>query len=114
MALNTGNMKNSVIIYRNIETQNSVGEVELTRELFLNIKAEVQFDRTVDSESKFDSSWCNRLVIRTRFARSMMPVIDSRDGFAFEFQGKVYRLINYDMWNQVQRYITFYVEVDNG
>lgn len=112
--VNTGSMRNKVIIYRNIQDTNGVGEIVNTKELFLALMAKVDFDKTVDSESKFDSSWSNRLLVQTRYSKSMMHIINNRDGFTFEYQGKVYRLINYDMWNQVQKFITFYIESDSN
>lgn len=112
--VNTGSMRNKVIIYKNVRELNGVGEIENSKELFLTLMAEVKFYKTVDSESKFDSSWSNRLLVQTRYAKSMMHIINNRDGFTFEYQGKVYRLINYDMWNQVQKFITFYIESDSN
>ncbi|MGY6036642.1 phage head completion protein [Aeromonas sp. AE23HZ002T15] len=103
-------MKNTVKIFKNISTKNEVGEIVNTQELFLSIKAEVQFERVQESGSKFDAGWSNKLIVRTRYSKSLMPLITSRDGFSMTFQGTEYKIMNYEMWNQTQKYITFYIQ----
>ncbi|MGY3856853.1 phage head completion protein [Aeromonas veronii] len=110
--MNTGNMRNSVKVYHLVQTQNEVGEFQNTKELFVEMKAEVQFEKVQDSGSKFDKAWANRLVIKTRYSKSLTPLIDSCSGFVMEFQNKTYKIVSYESWNMVQKFITFYVEKD--
>nr|WP_324002251.1 hypothetical protein [Aeromonas dhakensis] len=78
----------------------------------MTIKAEVQFEKVQESGSKFDTSWSNRLVVKSRYGNRMMGIINNRSGFEFEFQGNTYKLVNFEQWNQVQKFITFYIQKD--
>jgi len=108
--MNTGNMRNTVKIYKKDITINEVGESTYTLSLYMTFKAEVQFEKVQESGSKFDASWSNRLVVKSRYGNRMMDVINNRNGFEFEFQGNKYKLVNFEQWNQVQKYITFYIQ----
>lgn len=111
--MNTGNMRHTIKFYRVINTQNEVGEFIESKELFYSTKAEVQFDKVQDSGSKFDKAWANRLVIKTRYSKSLTPLIDSCSGYVVEFQSKTYKIISYESWNNLQKFITFYVQKDD-
>ena len=108
--MNTGNMRNAITIYQSVQTRNEVGEIIQDKSLFMSVKAEVQFEKVQESGSKFDASWSNRLVVKTRYSKSLMPVITNRSSFSIEFQGNMYSIKNYESWNHVQKYITFYIE----
>lgn len=111
--MNTGNMRNTVKIYKRDLTINEVGERTYTTSLYMTIKAEMQFEKVQESGSKFDASWSNRLVVKSRYGNRMMGIINNRGGFEFEFQGNTYKLVNFEQWNQVQKFITFYIQKDS-
>ncbi len=107
-----GEMKNPVQIYKMIKSQSATGQVINTPELYLNIKVKVSFEKTVESGSKFDASWSNRLILETRYSHNFMEVINDRSSYKFKYQGSFYSVKNYEQYNMQQRFIKFYIEKD--
>lgn len=109
-----GKMRHKASIMKSTPSQNSVGEQVYVLDLFLNIGCSVEFERTLESGSKFNSGWSNQLIITTRYNEKMMGVITSRNEYKIQWQGNTYKLVNYEMWNNKQDYIKFYVLLEKA
>lgn len=107
-----GMMRHRVKIMSKNITQNEVGEQVVTLEENLAVYASMEFSKVDDSDSKWSSAWANRLVMRTRYASKLMETLNNTNDFKVSFQGNMYSIISYETWNNLQKYITIYLEKD--
>lgn len=107
-----GMMRHRVKILSKIITQNELGEQVSILDENMNLYASMEFSKVDDSDSKWSSAWANRLVMRTRYSQKLMNTLNNTNGFKVEFQGNLYSIISYESWNNLQKYITVYIEKD--
>ncbi|MGY3913614.1 phage head completion protein [Aeromonas piscicola] len=109
-----GSMRHSVDILHREMTQDDYGSPKYQDKVFIKLKAQMTYDNQVDSDSKYDSKWAFRVVLKTRYISKIMDVMNSRDSYRVAWQGKFYKIITMDNWNNLNKYITLYLEQDRG
>ncbi|MFQ2569782.1 hypothetical protein ACK3Z8_00790 [Aeromonas caviae] len=107
-----GMMRHKVKIMSKNITQNAVGEQVSTLEENQNLYASMEFSKVDDSDSKWSDAWANKLVMRTRYASKLMETLNNKNNFKVLFQGNLYSIMSYESWNNLQKYITIYLEKD--
>lgn len=100
-----------MVIHKNI-TQNAVGEQESILEDMYGLRASMDFLKTEDSDSKFSDLWANRLVMKTRYSLPLMDTLNNKNSFKIRWQDNLYSIKGYESWNNLQKYITIYLEKD--
>ncbi len=107
-----GAMRHKVMVMHQTMQKNAVGERVATLEPMYGLRAAMNFEQVQDSDSKFSDAWANRLVMQTRYSRSLMDTLNNKTDFKIEFQGNYYSIISYESWNNLQKYITLYLVKD--
>ncbi len=93
-------------------TQNSLGEQENTLEAMYGLRTIMEFDKVQESDSKFSGVWANRLVMKTRYSLPLMDTLNNKNSFKIRWQDNLYSIKGYESWNNLQKYITIYLEKD--
>ena len=109
-----GMMRNQIQIVYLTQQKNGVGEREISLNPYLTIMAAVTFEKTHESGSKFTDGWSDQLIVTTRYSQKLMSVINARSSYKIIFQGNTYTIKNYEIWNQVQDYVKFYIQQDKS
>ncbi|WP_420921054.1 phage head completion protein [Aeromonas rivipollensis] len=107
-----GTMRHKVMVMHQTMQKNAVAErIEILEPMY-GLRAAMNFENVQGSDSKFSKAWANRLVMQTRYSRTLMDTLNNKTDFKIEFQGNYYSIISYESWNHMQKYITLYLEKD--
>ncbi|MFQ2201034.1 hypothetical protein ACK325_02570 [Aeromonas hydrophila] len=107
-----GAMRHKVMVMHKTITQNAVGEQESVLEDMYGLRVTMDFLKTEDSDSKFSDAWSNRLVMKTRYSLPLMDTLTNKNSFKIRWQDNLYSIKGYESWNNLQKYITVYLEKD--
>lgn len=107
-----GAMRHKLMMMHQTTQKNAIAErIEILEPMF-SLRAAMTFDKVQDSDSKFSKAWANRLVMQTRYSKTLMDTLNNKTDFKIEFQGNYYSIVSYESWNNLQKYITIYLEKD--
>ncbi|WP_420314001.1 head-tail adaptor protein [Aeromonas salmonicida] len=107
-----GAMRHKVMVMHKTITQNAVGEQESVLEDMFGLRCTMDFLKTEDSDSKFSALWANRLVMKTRYSLPLMDSLNNKNSFKIRWQDNLYKIHGFESWNNLQKYITVYLEKD--
>lgn len=107
-----GAMRHKVMVVHKTISQNAVGEQESALENMYGLRCTMDFQKTEDSDSKFSDVWANRLVLKTRYSSLLMDTLNNKNSFKIRWQDNLYSLKGFENWNNLQKYITIYLEKD--
>lgn len=107
-----GAMRHKVMVMHKTITQNAVGEQEAVLQDMYGLRCTIDFISTEYSDSKFSDAWANRLVMKTRYSLPLMDTLTNKNSFKIRWQDNLYKIHGFESWNNLQKYITVYLEKD--